>query len=89
MTHWRAASGELLCGKTTGLGDDATVDEFSPADCPDCLDIMVVARRACEIVFTEACDHWTMREVRDQLFAEFGHARVERSRTALFVLIDD
>jgi len=87
MNHWQTASGALLCGQSAGPGD-SIVDELTPADCPACLDVMMVARRACEIIFTESCNAWTMREVRDQLYAEFGHARVERSRSAIGALVD-
>ena len=85
-THWRTANGGLLCGEQAGP-DDRIVDELTPADCPHCLEVMVVARRACEIVFTESCRSWTANEIRDQLIGEFGHALVRRSKNAVGALI--
>jgi hypothetical protein len=87
MNHWQTASGALLCGQSAGPGD-SIVDELTPADCPACLDVMMVARRACEIIFTESCNAWTMREVRDQLYAEFGTKVAARAEHALGALIN-
>ncbi len=87
MNHWQTAKGGLLCGSLVGPGD-RVVDETEPADCQYCQEIMMVARRACEIVFTESCNGWTMREVRDQLIAEFGHKMAARAQHALGALIN-
>ena len=85
--HWQTAKGGLLCGQLVGPGD-RVVDETEPADCPYCQEVIIVARRACEIVFTESCLPWTANEIRDQLIGEFGHAKVQRAKTALGALID-
>jgi hypothetical protein len=85
--HWQTATLGLLCGGQPDP-DDRAVDELTPADCPHCLEVMAVARRACEIVFTESCRSWTANEIRDQLIGEFGHALVRRAKNAFGSLID-
>lgn len=87
-THWQTAKGGLLCGSLVGPGD-RVVPETDPVDCPYCQEVLMVSRRACEIVFTESCNHWTMLEVRDQLVAEFGRKVAARAQHAIGLLTND